>query len=160
MYANYIDISYPNVIIKSAWIHYSQNSWIKQKKAATEMASHSRWQRLVFMWHTPLEGKTPCRSHKAKLKAKIKSGFLGSNSFNLASSNQVQRQYCTSNSHFFPYLGRKACCLLCFNRPVSIHATAQSCQTGITPCLATVLLSQQQGLQLRTDQIHLSLSNI
>lgn len=30
-----------NVTIKSAWIHYSQNSRIKQKKAAMELVSHS-----------------------------------------------------------------------------------------------------------------------
>lgn len=109
---NCIDISYLKYKDhKSVLIHYSENSHIQQRTVPMKMISviAPDMETCVHLTSSlfPLEGKTPCQSYKAKIKAKFKSRFPGSKSSNLASSNQFLRQY-----YMFPYLCRNQCCLL------------------------------------------------
>lgn len=104
---NCIDISYLKYKDhKSVLIRYSENSHIQQRTVPMKMTSviAPDMETCAHLTNSqfPLEGKTPCQSHKAKIKAKFKSRFPGSKSSNLASSNQFLRQY----YYMFPYLHR------------------------------------------------------
>lgn len=78
---NCIDVSYLKYKDhKSVLIHYSENSHIQQRTVPMKMTSVIAPDMETCAHLTssqfPLEGKTPCQSHKAKINQNLNLGFL------------------------------------------------------------------------------------